>query len=210
MTSGTTHPASVRHVSFATAGHLDDVGNALLRAADGLLATEGAAALTVRRIAAEAGMSTMNVNSRFGGKDGVVEQLFLHGFELLAQGMRAVDDSDDPIADLRRCGQAYRRFAIEHSTLYAVMFDRVVADYEPSPPALAAALGTLELLAARLQRAMHFGLVRQMDATHAAAIVWSTCHGVVSLELKHATINPVDWQQVYADATEAVVRGLAS
>ena len=195
MTSGTTHPASVRHVSFATAGHLDDVGNALLRAADGLLATEGAAALTVRRIA---------------GKDGVVEQLFLHGFELLAQGMRAVDDSDDPIADLRRCGQAYRRFAIEHSTLYAVMFDRVVADYEPSPPALAAALGTLELLAARLQRAMHFGLVRQMDATHAAAIVWSTCHGVVSLELKHATINPVDWQQVYADATEAVVRGLAS
>ena len=177
-------------MSFATAGHLDDVGSALLRAADGLLATEGPSALTVRRIAAEAGMSTMNVYSRFGGKDGVVEQLFLH-------------------ADLRRCGQAYRRFASEHSTLYSVMFERVVADYEPTPAAKAAALGTLELLAARLQRAMDAGLVRRMDATHAAAIVWSTCHGVISLQLKHDGITPVDWQQVFADATEAVVSGLA-
>ncbi|HQY14244.1 MAG: TetR/AcrR family transcriptional regulator [Actinobacteria bacterium] len=196
-------------MSFATAGHLDDVGSALLRAADGLLATEGPSALTVRRIAAEAGMSTMNVYSRFGGKDGVVEQLFLHGFELLAGGMGEVGATDDPIADLRRCGQAYRRFASEHSTLYSVMFERVVADYEPTPAAKAAALGTLELLAARLQRAMDAGLVRRMDATHAAAIVWSTCHGVISLQLKHDGITPVDWQQVFADATEAVVSGLA-
>ena len=187
-------------MSFATAGHLDDVGSALLRAADGLLATEGPSALTVRRIAAEAGMSTMNVYSRFGGKDGVVEQLFLHGFELLAGGMGEVGATDDPIADLRRCGQAYRRFASEHSTLYSVMFERVVADYEPTPAAKAAA---------RLQRAMDTGLVRRMDATHAAAIVWSTCHGVISLQLKHDGITPVDWQQVFADATEAVVSGLA-
>lgn len=210
MTSATPRPTSVSGVSFAPAGHLDDVGNALMRAADQLLASEGASALTVRRIAAEAGVSTMNVYSRFGGKDGVVEQLFVHGFELLAKGMRDVGDTDDPLADLARCGQAYRRFALEHATLYAVMFERVVADYEPSPPALAAALGTLELLAARLQRAMDFGLLRRIDAIHAAAIVWSTCHGVISLQLKHVASTPVDWQQVFADATEAVVRGLAA
>ncbi|MGB8861186.1 MAG: TetR/AcrR family transcriptional regulator [Ilumatobacteraceae bacterium] len=196
-------------MSAAVTSRLDEVGTALLHAADRLLADEGAAALTVRRIAAEAGVSTMNVYSRFGGKDGVVEQLFLQGFELLAEGMRTVGVTDDPIADLRHCGEAYWQFAIEHPTLYAVMFEGVVPDFEPSPAAQAAALGTLELLAARLRRGMDFGLLREMDAVHAAAIVWSTCHGVISLQLQHASTTPVTWQQVFADATAAVVRGLA-
>ena len=56
---------------------------ALLAAAHDLLATEGPAALTVRRIAAAAGMSTMNVYSRFGGKDGVLDELFIDGFRRL-------------------------------------------------------------------------------------------------------------------------------
>ena len=44
---------------------------------------EGPGALTVRRIAAAAGMSTMNVYSRFGGKDGVLDELFVDGFRRL-------------------------------------------------------------------------------------------------------------------------------
>jgi len=196
-------------MSFKAVDHLDDVGNALLQAADTLLASEGASALTVRRIATEAGMSTMNVYSRFGGKDGVVEHLFLQGFALLADAMHDVPETDDPMLDLSICGVAYRRFALDHATLYAVMFERVVADYVPTPEAQAAAMGTLHLLAARLQRTMDAGILRPMDATHAAAIVWSTCHGVVSLQLKHLEVAYVDWQQVYHDATAAVILGLA-
>ena len=196
-------------MSYRTVDRLDDVGNALLKAADTLLASEGASALTVRRIATEAGMSTMNVYSRFGGKDGVVEHLFLQGFSLLADAMHEVPETDDPMLDLSICGAAYRRFALDHTTLYAVMFERVVADYVPTPEAQAEALGTLHLLAARLQRAMDAGILRPMDATHAAAIVWSTCHGVISLHLKHMQITYVDWQQVYDDATAAVILGLA-
>jgi AcrR family transcriptional regulator len=197
-------------MTFVAADHLDDVGNALLRAADTLLATEGASALTVRRIATEAGMSTMNVYSRFGGKDGVVEQLFLQGFALLARAMQQVPTTDDPMRDLSICGDAYRTFALDHATLYAVMFERVVADYVPTPEAQAAALGTLDLLAERLQRTMDAGVLRTMNPTHAAAIVWSTCHGVVSLQLKHLEVAYVDWQRVYLDATAAVIQGLSS
>ena len=196
-------------MTFTTIDHLDDVGNALLKAADTLLASEGASALTVRRIATEAGMSTMNVYSRFGGKDGVVEHLFLHGFSLLADAMLEVPETDDPMLDLSICGAAYRRFALDHATLYSVMFERVVADYVPTPEAQTAAMGTLHLLAARLQRTMDAGILRPMDATHAAAIVWSTCHGVISLQLKHLGVAYVDWQQVYNDATGAVIVGLA-
>lgn len=188
---------------------LDDVGTTLLKAASDLLADEGASALTVRRIAAEAGMSTMNVYSRFGSKDGVVEHLFIEGFRLLAEEMHHAGTTDDPLADLRRCGQAYRRFALTNATLYSVMFDRVVPDFMPSAEALAVAGDTLAALASRLERAMQADLVSRRDPLHAAAIVWATCHGVMSLELKHAGPETIEWERVFDDACAAIVRGLA-
>lgn len=208
MTSDTSGPTSVGAMSAAVVNRLDDVGNSLLRAAGDLLTEEGAGALTVRRIAAAAGVSTMNVYSRFGGKDGVVEHLFLRGFELLAEAMREAGNSDDPMDDLRRCGQAYRRFALEHATLYAVMFQRVVPDFEPSAAAQASAIATLEELAARLQRAVDHGMLRPIEPMHAASILWATCHGVVVLEMKGAPPG-IDWPRVFDDATAAVLRGLA-
>ena len=111
---------------------LDSVGSMLLKSASDLLAAEGPGALTVRRIANDAGVSTMNVYSRFGGKDGVVEHLFVEGFRLLGEGMRSIVDSGDRLADMMSCGMAYRRFAIDNPTLYSVMFDRVVPDFVPS------------------------------------------------------------------------------
>lgn len=200
---------SLGHVSAATVSRLDDVGHALLDAADRLLTTEGAGALTIRRMASEAGVSTMNVYSRFGGKDGVVEQLFINGFALLAERLDAVPTTDDPLADLHGCGQAYRRFALDQPTLYAVMFDRVVPDFDPGEQALATASATLDHLAARLRRAMEHGLLKPIDPLHAAGIVWSTCHGVVSLELKAMKPDVIDWPAVYADATAAIVAGMA-
>jgi AcrR family transcriptional regulator len=188
---------------------LDDVGTTLLEAASSILAADGAAALTVRRIAADAGMSTMNVYSRFGSKQGVVEHLFLRGFALLAEAMTDVPHSDDPLADLRACGLAYRRFALTHQTLYSVMFHGAVPDYEPSPLAYQTGAATLQELADRIQRAMDAGMLRCTDAGHAAAIVWSTCHGVLSLEMKKSTMR-IDWESVYRDACENVVRGLAA
>jgi AcrR family transcriptional regulator len=188
---------------------LDDVGTTLLEAASNILAADGAAALTVRRIAADAGMSTMNVYSRFGSKHGVVEHLFLRGFALLAEAMTDVPHSDDPIADLRSCGIAYRRFALTHQTLYAVMFHGAVPDYEPSPLAFQTGAATLQELADRIQRAIDAGRLRRIDALHAAAIVWSTCHGVLSLEMKKSDM-PMQWEAVYRDACENVIRGLAA
>ncbi len=187
---------------------LDDVGTTLLAAASNLLAAEGPGALTVRRIAADAGMSTMNVYSRFGGKDGVVEHLFLRGFELLAEGMNAIEPSADPRADLMSCGRAYRQFALDHSTLYSVMFDKAVPDFEPSERALTAAAQTLQLLADRLERVMRAGYILPAEPMHLAAIVWSTCHGVMSLELQHMGPHPIDWESVFHDATDSVVKGL--
>jgi len=188
---------------------LDDVGTLLLDAAANLLATAGPEALTVRRIAADAGMSTMNVYSRFGSKEGVVERLFVNGFELLAAGMNAAPTTDDPLADLRGCRTAYRRFAAANPTLYSVMFEKAVPDFEPSAAAKEVGAGTLEVLAGRVVRAMDAGLLRRGDPITTAAIIWSTCHGVVSLELKGIDPHKIHFDEVYEGACEAVLVGLS-
>ena len=81
-------------------------GAPLLDAAHDLLAAEGSTGLTVRRIAAAAGVSTMNVYSRFGGKDGVVDELFIDGFRQLTKHMADTASTPDPITALLACGRA--------------------------------------------------------------------------------------------------------
>jgi AcrR family transcriptional regulator len=189
---------------------VDEVSEALLRAAGEVLATEGPAALTVRRIAHEAGISTINVYSRFGGKDGLLEQLYLEGFRRLADAMNAEPTTDDPLDDLLRCGLAYRRFALEHTTLYRVMFDRALPEFQPDDDTLAAAVETLELLAARVERVVDAGEFAPVDGLHTAATIWAACHGAMSLELKAVGPPQVDWEQVYQQMMVVVARGLSS
>jgi AcrR family transcriptional regulator len=186
----------------------DEVAQTLLKAASDVLAADGAKALTVRRIATDAGVSTMNVYSRFGGKDGIVEHLYIEGFSRLREAMLKVPETADTMADLSAAGVAYRRFALENPTYYSVMFDRAVPHFRPSPAAQEQASKTLQLLADGLERAMNAGALPHADPLHTAAAVWATCHGVVSLELKAVGPPALDWARVYATATTGLVLGL--
>src|SRR5690349_20457207 len=134
-TGGVDRAGTLRAVAAShrdRSGDIDDASRAILDAARELLATEGPGSLTVRRIAAQAGGSTMNVYSRFGGKDGVLDALFREGFTLLRETMSRTRSTADPIGDLRRCAIAYRRFALEHRTSYVLMFARFDASFTPS------------------------------------------------------------------------------
>jgi AcrR family transcriptional regulator len=190
---------------------IDATRRALLAAAHDLLATEGPGALTVRRMAATAGVSTMNVYSRFGGKDGVLDELFIDGFRRLTATMEAAPSSDDTMSDLRQCGACYRRFALENPTYYSLMFDRVVPDFEPSDAAVAVALASLGELAARVQRAMDAGRLRPGDAFTVASALWACEHGLVSLELRTADERgqAFDWEAIAPLAVNAMLDGLA-
>ena len=187
----------------------DETYEALRSAAITLLATEGPAALTVRRIAAEAGVSTMNVYSRFGGKDGIVEELYVDGFERLGDSLQRVRSTSHRIADLRRCGQAYRQFAIDHPTSYAVMFDAAVPGFQASERASEVGKRTLGLLVERVQRALESGELHG-QAEEIAVSLWATNHGVVSLEMKHAGPPYIDWLQMHRAALDAVIRGYST
>jgi AcrR family transcriptional regulator len=162
----------------------DEQAQAILDAASSLLSEEGTPALTIRRIATVAGCSTMCVYSRFGSKNGVVDELFAEGFEFLVDGMAAVPVTDDPVDDLRRRGHRYRELAHEHAAHYMVMFGGVVPEFEPSEENMALAMTAFEGAAAAVQRCIDAGAFHG-NAHDLAQVYHATMHGLVMLELVH-------------------------
>ena len=188
---------------------LDDQGKALLEAASRILATEGPNALTVRRIAADAGCSTMGVYSRFGNKDGVVDQLYMEGFRRLIAAMDAVGETDDPLADMRRCGLSYRRNAIDNATYYLVMFARAVPGFVPSDEAHAVSYASFDRLVARVRRCQEAGVYADGSPHAMAEVIWGAIHGHVMLELVGMQATADDPAQRYERMLDLIDRGFA-
>jgi AcrR family transcriptional regulator len=156
---------------------------ALLDAALVLLEEEGPEALSVRRIAAAAGVAPMGVYNHFASKAGIIEALFVEGFERLGEAMVTLNDISDPVEALLEGGRRYRALALAHPMVYRLMFLRAVAGFEPSDEALGLAARAFGGLVAVVDRGMQAGTIEAGDPEMTAHMIWSSIHGWVSLEL---------------------------
>jgi AcrR family transcriptional regulator len=186
----------------------DEQGRRILEAASELLSKEGASALSVRRIATAAGCSTMGLYSRFGGKDGVVDELYAEGFERLVVAMQANPVTDDPLADLRRCAVCYRETALAHATHYMVMFGGAVPGFVPSDATHELAHAAFGGLVAKVQRCTDAGILAGR-AEDLAEVVWGSIHGLVMLELVGLDPCRSDPAARFSRALDALFEGFA-
>jgi AcrR family transcriptional regulator len=187
----------------------DVVSEAVVQAACRILSAEGADALTTRRIAAEAGTSTMALYTRFGGKEGIAAAVYAEGFMKLERALaRAMKGSGDPVPAIVSGALAYRRFGLRHASYYGVMFQRSVPGFEPDQDSHRIARHSLELLGVQVQRAIDASEIG-LDATSVTLAVWSLCHGATSLELDRATPIVVDPEEHLEAAIRALLRGFS-
>lgn len=176
----------------------DETSTALLNAAHHLLSSVGPEALTVRRIANEADMSTMNVYSRFGGKDGVIDELYADGYRRLIAQLGAVPIGDDTTANITNLCNSYREFALENSTYYGIMFRSTIPGFEPSADSIEVAVGLLTGMIERVGIAQDSDKIgTDMDSGEVAAYLWATCHGLVSLELDGVASEFLSWETIW-------------
>jgi AcrR family transcriptional regulator len=161
-----------------------DVRRRLLEAAARLLGEEGPAALSVRRLASEAGTSTMAVYTHFGGMPALVREVVVEGFARLHARVAEVATSDDPVDDLARIAAAYRANALAHPHLYAVMFGSAsLGGYRLHDDELDVGLAAFGQLVTATERAMDAGRLRRDDPAAVAGQLWCALHGYVMLEL---------------------------
>jgi AcrR family transcriptional regulator len=162
----------------------DDVRVRLLESAARLLGEEGPSALTTRRLANEAGTSTMAVYTHFGSMPALVRAIVAEGFARLHARVAAVELTDDPLVDLHAVAVAYREHALANPHLYAVMFGSAsLGGYRLHDDELEVGLAAFGQLVAATQRAMDAGVLRPGDAAAVAGQLWTALHGFVMLEL---------------------------
>lgn len=191
-----------------------DVEAAVLDAADRLVASNGPAALTIRGLAAEAGVAPMSIYNRFTDKAGVLQALFVRGFgELLAH--IASPELRSPIADaadaadrLRRSSLAYRRFATTRPGTYSLMFDQTPAQFEPSDDGMACAADAFAGLVTLVEQAQAAGGIVGGSSAEIAQRLWASIHGSVSLELRNICFVQ-DTDRHFAALVDTLLAGLS-
>jgi AcrR family transcriptional regulator len=192
-----------------------DVERELLAAAEAVLVRDGPSALTVRAVAAEAGIAPMGVYNRLGGKDGLVDALLIKGFDRLGATMAASQVSTAPGSSesdvatrFFACGLSYRAFALANPHFYAIMFEKAIPREHVNPEVEEHATATFLALVRVVELAAAAGVIAAPDPIEAAQQIWSAVHGAVSLELRGLVQTP-DPERTYRDFLTTIVRGLA-
>ena len=157
----------------------DHAASAILTAASRMVHAGEISQMSIRTLAQRATVAPMTIYNHFDGIGGVFEALWCDGFERLATAIRV--PPNEPWADLRDAGIAYRRFAHDNAGHYRLMFLEVAA-FEPTERAAIAAANAFGSLVDLVER---LGELRPGGgtSTDVAQVVWSAVHGFVALEI---------------------------
>ena len=184
-----------------------DARSAMLAGAARLLAAEGPSALTTRRLAAEAGTSTMAVYTRFGSLLDVHRAVRADAFARLEARLEALPATEDPVADLVVAAMVYLDFALTEPHLYRTMaIDRPPpkendTDPDPGEP-------VFTMLTRHVRRCLDAGRFRGDPdvAVMWSAQWWAMQHGMATLALAD-TVPPHQIRAVLEDMAERLCRG---
>ena len=146
-----------------------------------LLAEEGVAGLTTRNFARRAEVSVPAVYEVFGGKTGLIREVFFAGFRMLGDTLAAVPATDEPMEALERVAQAYREFVLANPVLAQVMFSRPFADFDPTTAEDKAGVRVRKIFVARVRAAVDAGLIAG-DPTDIALVFFGLLEGLTAAE----------------------------
>jgi AcrR family transcriptional regulator len=191
--------------------HGDRTEDVLLAAAERIVEERGLDALSVRGLAGDAGTSTRAVYSLFGSKDGLVVALGARAFDLLGTGVAALPWTDDPAADLVRCGLSFRRFAIEHPSLFAIGVQRRLPSPELWPRFRTSARVALEILAERIARLADADRLGGRTVDAATFQFHALCEGLAMLEARGTRLEDgTEMERLWEEALNALISGFAN
>jgi len=167
----------------------------ILNAASELFLEGGGTGLSVRAISKRAGMSTIGIYSHFQGKQGILDALYIEGFNMVRDAMDVVPEGKATKAQVLESCMGYMRVGERYEAHYRLIFGETDAGYEPSEEAISArdtAFAKLVSVAGSyLPDASTIIEHRQI-----ALDLWAIVHGYVSIS-HHAALahDPnIDWK----------------
>ncbi|GAC1325801.1 MAG: TetR/AcrR family transcriptional regulator [Collimonas sp.] len=186
----------------------------MLDAATRLLVEQGAAALTVRKVADAVNCSTTLLYSLFGGKDGLSNALYLEGFSRLIRDFAHYEASLPAMQKTHGLDRIwmyatnYHDYARRNPSYYMVMFGDAIAGFVPPLESRVAAWESFTPLINEFEHCMQEGSLPKSSPSAAARLLWAAMHGVISLELKGYYLKKEYSDELYRAAVRAVLHSL--
>ena len=162
--------------------HDDRLRARLVDAAAEVMAGKGIDGVSLRALAEGCGTSTSAVYSIFGSKEALVDAVVAEADASFSDSQRRAlkRPASGPVARLALLGLAYRRWALDHRALYAVMFARNGSI--ATTDVLGA--GSIAPLRQVVQECFEAGIfVPGPDVSDVVLSIWAAVHGFVSLEI---------------------------
>lgn len=166
----------------------------------------GREALSLRQLAARAGLSRSTPYTYFADKDALIEAARVAALHRLADGCEAaLAAGADVPARLRGVGQAYLDFALGHPHLYDLIFEPCA----PDPARDAASARYRAAAEAPLVEAEALGLLR-LPAARVGHVLWAATHGLIGLHRAGKLRQGLHFETVLEDLREVLAFGFAA
>ncbi len=192
--------------------HHGNLREALLEAAQTLIAEKGPHGFTFAEVARAAGVSAAAPYRHFSGREELIAETARRGFELFADLLEKAWNGGEPspLSSFESVGRAYRAFARREPAYYIAMFEAGVS--VSSDPALRAAsdraLGVLYKSAEAL--AMRLPPEKRPPVRMMSYHLWALSHGVVELFARDETGSraPISAEDLLETGSMVYLRGL--
>ena len=181
--------------STRTSYHHGALREELLSASLHLIEAEGIGAVSLRRVAREAGVSPGAPYHHFGDRASLLAALSAQGFRLLARDLGAAKaTTSSPVLALSALLRAYVAFAQQQPAYFRLMFRPELSQPQKHPDVEAAGDAASGYLEETVADCVHAGIISAAQADCLAVTIWSLGHGLASLwldgQLRHYCDDP--------------------
>lgn len=182
--------------------HHGDLKNALIQAGIDILADEGLPALTLRKVAARAGVSHSAPYAHFVDKQDLVAAISTRGMQLIQERLQAAleQNAADPAALLQATAWAYVSFALDEPAYFNVIFSGVLEYEKQYPDFVEISHRNFQQVVALVEHCQAAGLLRPGPADVLAVSIWSLVHGFTALllerQIPHQVLQRSDIQDL--------------
>lgn len=192
----------------------------VIAAAHRLVLREGFEALTMRRVAALAGVSSSALYLYFADRPSLVaavaDELFQGLLAAFREAAAGAAEDPDPRARLRALMGAYVRWGLAHPDEYRMVFMTPisgVAGHRPGAPGVPAApagQATFALLEGEVARLIERGVLRPAAPQAVAEAIWAAGHGLVALLITNPEFPWSPREELLGTMSETLLRGLSA
>ncbi len=186
----------------------------ILDAAREMFVERGYEATTMRAIADRIEYTPTAIYHHFLNKEALLAELCLADFRALSAAFQKIGRIEDPVERLRRSGQAYVEFGLEHPMQYQFMFmtrkpPEVMNGVRTADPSE----GSYAFLRETCADVIATGRLRPeyQDPDEVALMAWSALHGFLALRIVKQADDWINWGDPKTTATricDALLEGV--